>query len=69
MESETEYIQKTANTILELIYEMYVKDLKSGNIQKNNDVVSFGKIYKKRNVLASRQEPNLFNYGNSLNKI
>ena len=48
MESETEYIQKAANTILELIYEMYVKDLKSGNILNNKGVASFGKICKKR---------------------
>ena len=64
MESETEYIQKAANTILELIYEMYLKDLKSGNIQNNKGVVSFGKICKKRKSFNS-DDPTLFNYGSS----
>lgn len=68
MESETEYIQKTAKTILEFIYEMYVKDLKSGNILNNKGVVSFGKICKKRKSFDS-DDPTLFNYGDSINKI
>lgn len=63
MEIETEYIQKATKAILELIYEMYVKDLKSGNIQSNKDIPAFGKICKKRNVLSNHEEPNLFNYG------
>jgi hypothetical protein len=68
MESETEYIQRTANTILELIYEMYVKDLKSGNILRSKGIASFGKICKKRKSF-NNDDPTLFNYGNSLNKI
>ena len=68
MESETEYIQKAANTILELIYEMYLKDLKSGSIQGSKGAASFGKICKKRKSFDN-DDPTLFNYGSSVNKI
>lgn len=62
MESETEYIQRAEKVILELIYEMYVKDLKSGNIQNSRGVVSFGKICKKRKSF-NNNDPTLFSYG------
>ena len=62
MESETEYIQRAAKVILELIYEMYVKDLKSGNILSNKDIASFGKICKKRKSF-NNNDPTLFSYG------
>ena len=68
MESETEYIQRSAKAILELIYEMYVKDLKAGNILSNKGSASFGKICKKRKSFNS-DDSTLFNYDNSLNKI
>jgi len=56
-------IQITVNKFIEIIYEMYMKDLKDGNISKDKAITSFGKICKKRNVLANHEEPNLFNYG------
>jgi len=61
--SDKEEIQIAVNKFIEIIYEMYVKDLKSGNITKDNHIPSFGKICKKRNPLRNHEELNLFNYG------
>ena len=63
MNSEAEEIQNAIKAIFEMIYEMYVKDLKSGNIQRDKSTISFGKICKKRNVLNKNYNPTLFNYG------
>lgn len=48
------------NKILEMIYWLYLKDLKTGNIIK--EINSFGKICKKRNPLKNDDNFNLFNY-------
>ena len=61
--NKEEEIQIAVNKFIEIIYEMYIKDLKSGNIGKDNTIKSFGKICKKRGVLANHEDQNLFNYG------
>ena len=48
--------------ISELIYEMYLKDLKSGNIIKE-PIKYYGKICKKRNPIRNNDDSTLFNYG------
>ena len=57
-----EEIQIAIKKIIEIIYEMYVKDLKSGNITKDNYIPSFGKILKKKSTFKKNDLPNLFNY-------
>lgn len=61
--NKEEEIQIAVNKFVEIIYEMYIKDLKSGNINKDKDIKSFGKICKKRNILRNHEDQNLFNYG------
>ena len=64
MMTKQEEIQIAVNKFIEIIYEMYIKDLKSGNIGKDNTIKSFGKICKKRNPLKNNNEDStLFNYG------
>jgi hypothetical protein len=60
MLSEQEEIQIAIGKIIELIYEMYTKDLKSGNINKS--IKSFGKILNKKSLLNKNDNPTLFNY-------
>jgi len=60
--SDKEEIQIAVNKFIEIIYEMYVKDLKSGNITKDNYIHSFGKILKKKSNFKKNDLPNLFNY-------
>lgn len=43
-----------------MIYWLYQKELKSGNITKDKLLASFGKILKKKAV--KNNEPNLFGY-------
>ncbi|MBA7704355.1 hypothetical protein ES703_113161 [subsurface metagenome] len=62
MESENKIIQIALKNILEMIYWLYQKDLKAGNITKDKSIVSFGKIIKKRNPINNNENPNLFNY-------
>ena len=45
-------IQITANKILEMIYSLYFKELKAGNITKDKLIPSFGKIIKKRKLVT-----------------
>ena len=52
----------TVNKILEMIYWLYQKELKSGYMTKDKLLSSFGKICKKRSLLRKNEEPNLFNY-------
>ena len=61
MLSQQEEIQIAISKIIELVYEMYIKDLKSGNITKS--IKSFGKIINKRGVIHKSDNPTLFNYG------
>jgi hypothetical protein len=49
--------------LVELIYEMYLKDLSSGNLV-NEPAKSFGKICKKKNPLKNIDGSRLFYYGN-----
>ena len=64
MISKEEEIQIAINTLIELIYEMYIKDLKNGNIGKDKlTIKSFGKICNRRKTLNKYDGPNLFNYG------
>lgn len=58
MLSQQEEIQIALKKIIELIYEMYTKDLKSGNVSKS--IKSFGKILTKK---VKNDNPTLFNYG------
>ena len=51
------------NKLLEMIYCLYMKELKAGNIGKDKNSSSFGKICKKRNPLKNNDDPTLFNYG------
>jgi len=60
--NQEEEIKIASNKILEMVYWLYQKDLKSGNIAKN-DLMSFGKICKKRNPLKNNDDSTLFNYG------
>ena len=53
-------MQKEINSILEMIYWLFMKELKAGKIRKDNPC--FGKICKKRDLLKKNDEPNLFNY-------
>ena len=62
MMTKQEEIKIAVNKIVEIIYEMYIKDLKSGNIGKDNDIKSFGKICKKRNILKNNDNSAFFNY-------
>ena len=59
MITEQEQIQIDIFKIIELVYEMYIKDLKSGNITKS--IKSFGKIINKRGKLNKNDYPTLFN--------
>ncbi len=59
--NKEEEIKIAVNMFIKIIYEMYLKDLKSGNIVKDS-LKSFGKICKKRGVFKNNEEPNLFNY-------
>ena len=61
MLSQQEEIQIATKKIIELIYEMYMNDLKSGNIVKES-IKSFGKIINKKG-LNKNDNPTLFNYG------
>ena len=61
MISKEEEIQIAIKKIIELNYEMYMKDLKSGNISKS--IKSYGKIIKKRNGVNNNDNPTLFSYG------
>ena len=64
MLSQQEEIQIAIKNIIELIYEMYIKDLKSGNIIKDKEPIkSFGKICNRKKTLNKYDGPNLFNYG------
>lgn len=56
-----EEIKRTINEIMEIIYEMYLQDLKIGNAVIE-PIRSFGKICKKRNFSGNHEETNLFNY-------
>ena len=60
MLSQQEEIQIAISKIIELVYEMYIKDLKSGNITKS--IKSFGKIINKRGVIRKNDNPTLFGY-------
>ena len=60
MLSKNEEIQIAIPKIIELVYEMYINDLKSGNITKS--IKSFGKIINKRVTLNKNDYPTLFNY-------
>jgi hypothetical protein len=60
--TEQEEIQIAVNKIIELFYEMFLKDLKSGNINKLS-IKSYGKILKKKGALINNDNPTLFNYG------
>lgn len=53
-------MQKEINSILEMIYWLYMKDLKAGNITKDKLISFYGKIIKKKTV--KNDEPNLFGY-------
>ena len=57
-----EEIKIAANKILEMVYWLYQKELKSGNITKDKLIPSFGKILKKKGDFRKNEEPNLFNY-------
>lgn len=61
MLSQQEEIQIAISKIIELIYEMYIKDLKLGNVSKS--IKSFGKILNKKGILNKNDNPTLFNYG------
>ena len=61
MENE---VKKEIKNILEMIYWLYQKDLKSGNIVKDKNIKTFGKICKKRNPLKNNDDSALFSYGN-----
>ena len=61
MENETE-VKTAIKNILEMIYWLYKKELKDGNITKDNMVSSFGKILKKKDAVKKNDLPNLFNY-------
>ena len=54
-------IQIAVNKLLEMIYWLYQKDLKAGNITKDKLVPSFGKILKKK-AIKKNDLPNLFGY-------
>ena len=62
MISKEEEIQIAINKMVQIIYEMYIKDLKNGNIKKES-IKSFGKICNRRKTLNKYDGPNLFNYG------
>ena len=55
-------IQIDVNKIIQLIYEMYLKDLKEGYIKKDKLIPCYGKICKKRGVLKKYEDPKLFKY-------
>ena len=57
-----EEIKIAANKILEMVYWLYQKELKSGNIIKDKLILSFGKILKKKGDFRKNEEPNLFSY-------
>jgi hypothetical protein len=61
MLSKEEEIKIAINKINELIYEMFLKDLKSGNIS-SKPVKSYGKILNKRGALVKYDNPTLFKY-------
>lgn len=56
-----EEIQIAVNKFIEIIYEQYLKDLKSGNIS-NNSLRSYGKICKKRGFINGYKNPTLFKF-------
>ncbi len=62
MIEDKEEIQITVNKFIEIIYEMYMKDLKAGNIVKE-PVKSYGKICKKRGFINGYKNPTIFNIG------
>ena len=45
-----------------MIYWLYQKDLKSGDITKDKLIPSFGKILNKKCLLNKNDNPTLFNY-------
>lgn len=55
-------IQLAINKLIEIIYEMYLKDLKSGNIVME-PIKSFGKICKKKDFKNGYKNPTLFKFG------
>ncbi|GAH11704.1 unnamed protein product [marine sediment metagenome] len=59
---EQEEIQIAVNKFIEIIYEMYLKDLKSGNMA-NKSLKSYGKICKRRGFINGYKNPTLFNIG------
>lgn len=60
--SDKEENQITINKIIEVIYKMYLKDLKSGNIVIE-PIKSFGKICKKKDFKNGYKNPTLFKFG------
>ncbi len=52
--------QITINKIIELIYEMYLKDLKSNKSISNNYINSYGKICKKKGFINGCKNTTLF---------
>jgi len=56
---DKEEIKILANKVLEMLYWLYQKELKSGNT-KNKLIPLFGKIIKKKAI--RKDEPNLFGY-------
>lgn len=63
MLSQQEEIQIAIGKIIELVYEMYIKDLKSGNI--SSSIKSFGKVINKKGAKYKNSDPTLFEYGGS----
>jgi len=63
MLGQKEEIKIEVNKILEMIYWLYQKEIKAGNINKDKIITSFGKIVKKRNSFKNNGNATLFNYG------
>lgn len=56
-------MKEEIKNILEMLYWLYQKELKAGNIDKDKHIVSFGKICRKINILKNNNDCALFNYG------
>ena len=55
-------VKRDIAILIEIIYEMYLKDLKSGNMA-NKLLKSYGKICKRRGFINGYKNPTLFNIG------
>jgi hypothetical protein len=68
MENETEITQSAVNNLLEMIYWLYQKDLKSGKLNELKPVWAVGNQTIKKSRFSTNEQASLFNKYENENK-